>query len=195
MQQPDTREDQADETDGAVHSPAGDQHQLDGEVDPDRPRPALQTGQQNQDDGQADQVGAGDRRQPAVRDRRRPAGRAARRWLPGSGCPPSRRGSSSRDRAAARQRMSVVVRSLRVPSEQGARRPRGDDRPGDHHAAAGEALAVMAPDSSTSAVAVSMASGSVAAAITRSGPNRSSARSARPSTSSARGEPLLVTTT
>src|SRR6185312_16119415 len=50
------------------------------------------------------------------------------------------------------------------------------------------------PDSSTSAVAISIASGSVAAVTTRSGPNRSSARNARASTSSARGDPLWVTT-
>ena len=43
-------------------------------------------------------------------------------------------------------------------------------------------------------MAVSIASGSVAAVITRSGPNRSSARSASASTSRARGEPLWVTT-
>ena len=52
---------------------------------------------------------------------------------------------------------------------------------------------VSLPASSTSAVAVSMASGSVVAVITRSGPNRSSARHASASTSMARGDPLCVT--
>ena len=81
-------------------------------------------------------------------------------------------------------------------SEQCARRPGGDDRAGDHHARSAEALGAVpsCPDSSTRAVAVSIASGSVAAVSTRSGPNRSSARSASDSTSSARGEPLWVTT-
>ena len=103
---------------------------------------------------------AADRGQPAARRRRPPAARAARRWPPGSACPPSRRGSSSTG-PVARRRLSSAARSFRVPSEQRPGRAGGDHRPGDHDRRCRRYPSSVVPASSTSAVAVSMASGSV----------------------------------
>ena len=80
------------------------------QIDPDRPRPALQSGQQDQEDSHPDQVAAGDRRSTRRRQSRPPAAQAAPRSPPGSACPPSPRGSSSTGRARQACRLWSLIR-------------------------------------------------------------------------------------
>src|SRR4051794_23012027 len=188
-QQPDAREDQADEADGSRHGPSGDKHHLNTEIHPDRPGAALQSCQQHQHNRQPDQVGAGDRRQPAVG--RRDDGQREQhhdgfqdqcaRHHPTEALPRVRPGRPVWLIAHSGSRPKSVRAAPAVTTDPVMTTPL-PEKPSPPW-----------PASSTSAVAVSMASGRLADAITRSGPNRSSARVARLSTSRARGEPLLVT--
>ena len=91
-------------------------------------------------------------------------------------------------------RAGVSGRSLRVLPEQRAGGTRGDDRSGDDDARARRSRRLRRRRPRPARWRSRWRRAASSARCTRSGPNRSSARSASASTSSARGDPLWVTT-
>src|SRR6202012_2370812 len=183
---------QADETHARVHGKARDRNQLHSHVRPDGPRPALQAGEKDQHRHQSEQIRQSARIQPAT-------DRADHRQR-------QQHHDRLQDQRAGRYTAKASPRvGLRSSWWLGGRRHEGS-RPNNERAAPAvttepvmtmpvpEKATPSASASSTSAVAVSMASRRLSAVITRSGPKYCCATNASDSTSSARGDPLWVTT-